>query len=113
VATDARQHLTGRPGRRSGTAAAAPVHAGAPLTVDEVASALGWPPGRVEVALGDAERYPDITDPIAVRGVAFGAYTIAARPDRLTATQRDALGRLPRRRRVTVDQEGTGQASAT
>jgi DNA-binding transcriptional ArsR family regulator len=91
--------VTPAAGEQALTVAAALVHAGAPLTVDEVASALGWPPGRVQVALGDAERYPDITDPIAVRRVGSGAYTIAARPDRLTATQRDALGRLPRRRR--------------
>ncbi|MBC6470406.1 MarR family transcriptional regulator [Actinomadura alba] len=76
------------------TVLAALVHAGAPLTVDGLATALGWPPGRVTGALDDAEQHPDITDPVALRRIPTGSYTVAARPDRLTTTQREALGQL-------------------
>jgi DNA-binding transcriptional ArsR family regulator len=79
------------------TVLAALVHAGAPLTVDQLATALGWPSDRVTSALHDAERRPDVSDPVALRRAGSGAYTITARPDRLTATQREALSH-PRRR---------------
>jgi hypothetical protein len=48
------------------TALAALIHASTPLTVDQLATALGWPPDRVTSALHDAERRPDITDPVAL-----------------------------------------------
>jgi hypothetical protein len=73
------------------TVLAALVHAGAPLTADQLVTALDWPPDRVTNALHDAERHPDITDPVALRRTAAGTYTIEARPDRLTPTQRKAL----------------------
>jgi hypothetical protein len=73
------------------TALAALVHAGTPRTVGELATALGWLPDRVTSALHDAERHPDITDPVALRHTESGAYTITARIDRLTAAQRAAL----------------------
>jgi len=76
------------------TMLAALVHAGAPLTADRLATALDWPPDRVTNALHDAERHPDITDPVALRRVEAGTYTIEARPDRLTPTQREALSHL-------------------
>ncbi|WP_437509789.1 MarR family transcriptional regulator [Sorangium sp. So ce1099] len=74
------------------TVLAALVHAGAPLTVQQLATALGWPPDRVTSALRDAERHPDVADPVALRCPAPGTYTVVARLDRLTATQRAALG---------------------
>ncbi|WP_438008385.1 MarR family transcriptional regulator [Sorangium sp. So ce321] len=74
------------------TVLAALVHAGAPLTVQQLATALGWPSDRVTSALRDAERYPDVADPVALRCPAPGTYTVVARLDRLTATQREALG---------------------
>lgn len=73
------------------TVLAALVHASVPLTVNQLATALDWPPDRVTDALHDAEKHPDITDPVAVLRTEAGAYAITARPDRLTTTQRDAL----------------------
>ncbi|KYF76660.1 hypothetical protein BE11_08370 [Sorangium cellulosum] len=74
------------------TVLAALVHAGAPLTVHQLAAALGWPRDRIASALQDAERHPDVTDPVALRRTAPGTYAIVARLDRLTTTQREALG---------------------
>ncbi|XXY46062.1 MarR family transcriptional regulator [Sorangium sp. So ce269] len=76
------------------TVLAALVHAGAPLTLQQLATALGWPPDRVTSALRDAERHPDVADPVALRCPAPGTYTVVARLDRLTATQREALNQL-------------------
>lgn len=73
------------------TVLAALVHAGAALTVDQLATSLGWPPDRVTDALHDAERRPDITDPVALQRAEPGAYTFTAKPDRLTTGQREAL----------------------
>lgn len=73
------------------TVLAALVLASAPLTVDQLATVLGWSPDRVTSALHNAEQHPDITDPVAPRRVQHGTYTITARPDRLTATQREPL----------------------
>jgi predicted transcriptional regulator len=73
------------------TVLAALVHAGMPRTADQLATALDWPPDRVTNALHDAEQHPDITDPVALRRTEPGTYTIRARPDRLTPTQREAL----------------------
>ncbi|KYF48293.1 hypothetical protein BE08_28255 [Sorangium cellulosum] len=84
------------------TVLAALVHASAPLTVQQLADALGWPPDRVARALQDAERHPNVTDPVALRRTAPGAYAIIARLDRLTATQREALGQ-PRWRPPDAD----------
>jgi DNA-binding transcriptional regulator GbsR (MarR family) len=73
------------------TVAAALLHARAPLTVDQLATALGWPMDRVTSALRDAEHYPDITDPVTLHCPAPNTYTITARRDRLSAPQRQAL----------------------
>jgi hypothetical protein len=73
------------------TVLAALVHAGAPLTADQLATALDWSPDRVTNALHDAEQHPDVTDPVALRRTEPGTYTIRARPDRLTPTQRKAV----------------------
>ncbi|MGW4031221.1 MarR family transcriptional regulator [Streptomyces sp. NPDC004838] len=74
------------------TLVAALAHAGTPLAVGPLAVALGWPVDRVHDALRDAERHPEITDPVALRRTASGAYTVTARPGRLTTAQRAALG---------------------
>jgi hypothetical protein len=79
------------------TVLAALAHASAPLTVEQLATALGWPTGRVTSALHDAERRPDITDPLALQHADPGAYTVTARPDRLTTAQRTALAGTPSR----------------
>jgi DNA-binding transcriptional regulator GbsR (MarR family) len=73
---------------------AALAHARAPLTVAHLAAALGWPPDRVTSALRGAEAHPDITDPVTLHRAGPGTYAIAARPNRLTATQRQALSQL-------------------
>jgi hypothetical protein len=83
------------------TVLAALVYVGAPRTVDQLATALDWPPDRVTDALHDAERHPDVTDPVALRRPALGAYTITARPERLTTAQREALSQS-RTHRPTV-----------
>ncbi|WP_437298064.1 helix-turn-helix domain-containing protein [Sorangium sp. So ce426] len=73
------------------TVLAALVHASAPLTVQQLATALGWSTDRVASALRDAEQHPDVTDPVALQRVEPGSFTINARLDRLTAAQREAL----------------------
>ncbi|GAA3929723.1 hypothetical protein GCM10023085_08850 [Actinomadura viridis] len=75
------------------TVLAALVQAGAPLTADRLAAALGWPPGRVAAALHEGERHPEITDPLVLRRTAPGLYAAGARPERLTTRQRHALRR--------------------
>jgi predicted transcriptional regulator len=73
------------------TVLAALVHAAAPRTVDQLATALGWPPDRVTGAVRAARLHPTVTDPVTLSSVEPHAYTIIARPDRLTAAQRAAL----------------------
>ncbi|WP_435850100.1 MarR family transcriptional regulator [Streptomyces uncialis] len=75
------------------TVLAALVHAGRPLTLDAVAAALGWPRERAVVALDALRRQPDLADPLALRTVGPGTYTVIAGPDRLTPAQREALER--------------------
>ncbi|WP_326808719.1 MULTISPECIES: helix-turn-helix domain-containing protein [unclassified Streptomyces] len=76
------------------TVAAALVHTAPPLTADQLATALGWHRPRVIAALHDAERRPDLTDPVAVGRAADGGWSAAARNERLTPAQREALGRF-------------------
>ncbi|RKT85756.1 MarR family protein [Saccharopolyspora antimicrobica] len=76
------------------TVLAALVHAGEPLTADELAEVLDWPLDRVSAALRAAEQRPEISDPVVLRNAGSGAYTVATRSDRLTAAQREAIRRL-------------------
>ncbi|QWF83270.1 helix-turn-helix domain-containing protein [Amycolatopsis sp. CA-230715] len=73
------------------TVLAALVHATTPRTARELSVALGWPLERVENALRDAEKRPDLTDPVVLRHTGSGACTAVVAPDRLTAAQRGAL----------------------
>jgi len=73
------------------TVAAALIYARAPLTVDQMAFALGWPSDRVTNALHAAEQYPDITGPVALQHTESGTFTMTARLDRLSTPQRQAL----------------------
>jgi DNA-binding transcriptional ArsR family regulator len=75
------------------TLLAALVEARAPLTENAIAAALAWPPDRVSKALRDAQRHPDMTDPVALARTETGDYTVAAKRDRLSPEQRAALGR--------------------
>ncbi|AXB41259.1 helix-turn-helix domain-containing protein [Amycolatopsis albispora] len=75
------------------TVMAALAHAGRPLTRTALATALGWPGRRVATALTTLRRQPAIADPLTLNTAAPGKYTLIAREDRLTATQRAALAR--------------------
>jgi DNA-binding transcriptional regulator GbsR (MarR family) len=78
------------------TVLAALVHSAEPLTLHELATALDWPLDRVADALRTAEDHPETADPVALRRTPPGAYTVIARPDRLTTAQREALARARR-----------------
>ncbi|MEV0030013.1 helix-turn-helix domain-containing protein [Nocardia sp. NPDC050793] len=80
-------------GEHALTVIAALVHAGTPLTPRQLAAALDWPLDQVTSALRDADRHPDLADPVAVRGNKSGAYYVVARPDRLTTAQRRKLAK--------------------
>lgn len=73
------------------TALAALVHAGRPLSEDELAGALGWTRERLADALRGAEERPDMADPVALSRTETGAYTVVARAERLTTVQRASL----------------------
>ncbi|MEV4080449.1 hypothetical protein AB0J43_09190, partial [Nonomuraea fuscirosea] len=73
------------------TVLAALVHAARPLTVADLAAALGWPARRAAGALDAISRRPALSDPLAVARTGRGAYAVAPRPDRLSSAQRDAL----------------------
>lgn len=73
------------------TVIAALVHAATPLTPKQLATALDWPLGQVNSALRDADRHPDLTDPVAVHRDESGACYVVARSDRLTTAQRQRL----------------------
>ncbi|TVT34384.1 helix-turn-helix domain-containing protein [Amycolatopsis rhizosphaerae] len=74
------------------TVLAAFVHAGRPLTLATLATALGWPPDRTVAALEAIHRRPAIADPLALRTIGPETYTLIARTDRLSPAQREALG---------------------
>jgi len=73
------------------TVFAALVHAGSPLTAEQLATALDWPLGRVAKALADSESYAAFTDPISLDRPTPDTYTLAATPGRLTPAQRRSL----------------------
>ncbi|TCO54974.1 MarR family protein [Actinocrispum wychmicini] len=76
------------------TVLAALVHAGRPLSAQELATALGWTADRVGEALRSAADSPGMADPVALRHTETGAYDVIARPERLTTRQREALSSL-------------------
>ncbi|GLZ00450.1 helix-turn-helix domain-containing protein [Actinoplanes sp. NBRC 103695] len=92
------------------TVLAALVHAARPLCAGELATGLDWPRERVDDALGALERRPAIADPLVLAPAPLGAYTIMARPDRLSATQRKTLAGAPPGRGPGAD---PGQARRT
>lgn len=73
------------------TVLAALVHAGRPLTLDTLATALDWPRDRAADALDAIQHQPAIADPLALRAIDPETYTVIARPDRLSSAQRQAL----------------------
>ncbi|MGW3965421.1 helix-turn-helix domain-containing protein [Amycolatopsis sp. NPDC005003] len=74
------------------TVVAGLVHAGRPLTVAELATALGWPRDRVDTALAALRRRPAIADPLELCGTE--AVSVKARPDRLSPAQREGIRRF-------------------
>ncbi len=73
------------------TVLAALVHAGRPLTLTTLATALDWPQDRLTAALDAVQRHPAIPDPLALRTIEPQTYTITTRPDRLSPAQRQAI----------------------
>ncbi|MGV9817169.1 helix-turn-helix domain-containing protein [Nocardia xishanensis] len=80
-------------GEHALTVVAALVHAGTPLTPEQLAAALDWPLDQVTSALHDAVHHPDLADPVALHRNKSGAFSVVARPDRLTTAQRRRLAR--------------------
>ncbi|HET6707152.1 GbsR/MarR family transcriptional regulator [Amycolatopsis sp.] len=76
------------------TVVAALGHAGRPMTVTELATALGWPADRATAALEVIRRRPAIADPLELHDTGSGALTVTARPDRLSPAQREAIRRF-------------------
>ena len=72
------------------TVLAALVHGGRALTVDELAVALGWTRTRTIAALAALEAQPAVADPFVVK-VEGDRCSVAARVDRLSPGQREAL----------------------
>jgi DNA-binding MarR family transcriptional regulator len=77
------------------TALAALTYAVQPLTVNELATSLGWLHKRVTDALDAIDHRPDIADPLALVSTGPDTYTITTRPDRLSPAQREALRASP------------------
>ncbi|MFD8097699.1 GbsR/MarR family transcriptional regulator [Streptomyces malaysiensis] len=73
------------------TVLAALVHAGRPLTLGTLATALGWPEDRATAAVDTIRQKPAIADPLALKTIGPRTYTLTTRPDRLSPAQRKAL----------------------
>ncbi|WP_413105139.1 helix-turn-helix domain-containing protein [Streptomyces sp. Inha503] len=80
------------------TILAALLHAGRPLTLDTLVTALAWPRDRATAALDAIQCQPAIADPLALRVIGPETYTVITRPDRLSPAQREALRDAPSRR---------------
>jgi hypothetical protein len=73
------------------TVLAALVHAGRPLTLGTLATALDWPRDRAAAALDAIHHQPAIADPLVLRASGPETYDLTTRPDRLSPAQRQAL----------------------
>ncbi|MEJ1105899.1 MULTISPECIES: GbsR/MarR family transcriptional regulator [unclassified Kribbella] len=73
------------------TVLAALLHATRPLTADELATALGWPPARMTDALANAAKYTEYTDPVVLDQPTSETYTAIPKPARLTPDQLASL----------------------
>lgn len=76
------------------TVVAALVHAGRPVTPDELATVLGWPGERTAAALDAIRARPAIADPLALHDAGAGTVALTARSDRLSPGQREAIRRF-------------------
>ncbi|WP_396135140.1 helix-turn-helix domain-containing protein [Amycolatopsis sp. A133] len=86
--------LAGAAGNDALTVLAALVHAGRPITVHELATALGWPSRRAAAALDVIRSRPAVADPLELSGTGAGPISVTARPDRLSPAQREAIRRF-------------------
>ncbi|TCC45118.1 MarR family transcriptional regulator [Kribbella capetownensis] len=77
------------------TALAVLLHAARPLSANQLAAALDWPPERLAEALGNAAKYVEYTDPVVLHQPSTGTYQAIPTPGRLTATQRAAVAPTP------------------
>jgi DNA-binding transcriptional ArsR family regulator len=73
------------------TALAALLHAGRPLSADQLGDALGWEPARLTEALANAAKYAEYTDPVVLDQPTPDSYTAIPVPTRLTPEQLAAL----------------------
>jgi hypothetical protein len=73
------------------TVVAALVHAGRPLSLGALATALDWPPSRAVTALDTIRCQPAVADPLALRVIGTKTYALTVRPERLSPAQREAL----------------------
>jgi hypothetical protein len=80
------------------TVLAALAAAATPVTVDELAIALGWTLDRTAAAIERAYEQPELAGPYAVRRVPPGTFTLATRIDQLTDQQRAGLTDLANQR---------------
>ena len=72
------------------TLLAALLHAARPLTADQLATALGWPPARITDALANATKYAEYSDPVVLDQL-DDTYRAIPNPARLTPAQLRAL----------------------
>ncbi|MDG4833906.1 helix-turn-helix domain-containing protein [Solwaraspora sp. WMMD1047] len=94
------------------TVLAALVHAGRPLTLTTLATALDWPRDRLTAALDAIHLHPAIADPLVLRTIAPQTYTITTGPDRLSPAQRQALEEVSHTRHGASRPEQTAPTSA-
>lgn len=73
------------------TVLAALVHAGRPLPLSAMASALGWSRDRVAAALAVIDERPAIADPLSIERIWPETFAVVVRPDRLSAVQQSRL----------------------
>jgi hypothetical protein len=100
---------TGRCARSADTDArtvlAALATAQIPVTVDELATVLGWTLDRTAAAIDHAGNRPALAGPYALRRVSPTAFTLAPRLDQLTEQQRvDLIDLVNHRAPLTVAQ---------
>src|SRR5262249_16061804 len=100
------------------TVLAALVHAGRPLTLGTLVTALDWPRDRLTPPLAPTRLHPAIADPLVLRTTNPETYPIPTRPDRLSPAQRQALEDLGHANRastssILVTRHGTSRPDQT
>ncbi|MDN5750253.1 MAG: hypothetical protein L0H64_17370 [Pseudonocardia sp.] len=80
-------------------------HARTPLSIDELAGALGWLLGRVHEALSYAHQHPAMAGPMMLRRVPPETFTLAPRLDILTVEQQQAVQTITGRTSFLAEEE--------